>query len=408
MSIEITFIRHGETTGNLANTWQSHGDSPLSERGQRQVDAAAKRLAHDGFDLVVSSDLGRAATTARLLGHQPELDPIWREADVGAWEGLTTEEIAERFPDDWESVREGADSPWGGAESRSTFAARLGQALAGLGDRLDDGDRALVVTHGGAIQAAVAAILDFDHSVPAALTGSMNTGMALVSIEDGTWRLASYNDHRHLNGDHDGYRVDASVLLIRHGETEANATQHWQGQSPGVLNAEGKRQIEHMAASLEPLDALYTSPLARAVDTAAAITANQGIDAEVLDDLQEIDMGEWEGMAHADIKQHYREQWQAIYDDGKDLPRGRTGERFAQVAVRTRAAIDDAMTRHNGDTIAMVSHGGALRAFVLNVLGMDYERRMHVKSMSNTAISRVVYWDRGPMLAEYNVAPAPW
>ncbi len=87
--MQITFIRHGETTGNTTHVWQGQGDSPLSSQGRRQAADLGSRPSMAEFDLVVSSDLGRVLETARLAGLDPAPDPVWREMGIGSWEGFT-------------------------------------------------------------------------------------------------------------------------------------------------------------------------------------------------------------------------------------------------------------------------------------------------------------------------------
>lgn len=155
MPVEITFLRHGETEGNLAGIWQGHGDTPLTADGRRQVAQLGARAAHHPFDLVVSSDLGRAVATASAVADRFELDAGFREADIGDWEGRTTSEIRAKFDGEMESMVAGEDVRIGGGEAYSEFSGRIEDALAKLLTRLDGDERVLVVSHGGAIGSIV-------------------------------------------------------------------------------------------------------------------------------------------------------------------------------------------------------------------------------------------------------------
>ena len=94
-------LRHGETDHNAARIWQGHLDTPLSERGSQQADAVGPAIAALSPDRIVSSDLARARLTAQSVGRAcgipVALDPRFREIDVGAWQGLTASEVADRL-----------------------------------------------------------------------------------------------------------------------------------------------------------------------------------------------------------------------------------------------------------------------------------------------------------------------
>ncbi|MBW2687894.1 MAG: histidine phosphatase family protein [Deltaproteobacteria bacterium] len=93
-TLEVCLVRHGQSVSNAAGVWQGQGDSPLSEIGRTQVDGLGQALAGERYDLVLSSDLSRAADTAKASGVEVEHDRAWREIHVGDWEGLTMEQVA--------------------------------------------------------------------------------------------------------------------------------------------------------------------------------------------------------------------------------------------------------------------------------------------------------------------------
>ena len=142
----LILARHGETDWNRDGIWQGHGDPPLNDLGRRQAAELAERLADVEIDALYSSDLRRAYETAEIVGRAKELeitaDPDLREMDVGSWSGLTTEEIATRFP--------GMTSHDG--EAREAFDARAVGALTRIAGA-HEGGRVLVVTHGGVVRA---------------------------------------------------------------------------------------------------------------------------------------------------------------------------------------------------------------------------------------------------------------
>ena len=153
----LLLIRHAESSWNAAGRWQGHGDPPLSDCGRVQANSLARELARETIDVLVSSDLRRAAETAAALGEarglRPELNPRLRELDIGDWEGLTRDQIERtagnvlrRFDDGDPDVRPG------GGENLREIAQRAFSVMAELLDA-HPGRRLAVVTHLGVIRA---------------------------------------------------------------------------------------------------------------------------------------------------------------------------------------------------------------------------------------------------------------
>lgn len=156
--------RHGRTAANAGFRLQGQIDVPLDEVGHWQArTAAASLLARYEPTTIVSSDLSRARATAdhlaRATGLSVAFDPRLRERGFGAWEGLTGEEITQRWPDEFAVWRDGGDPPGVGAESRADVAARLGEAVAEHAAALAHEDTLVVVSHGAAIALAVGTLL---------------------------------------------------------------------------------------------------------------------------------------------------------------------------------------------------------------------------------------------------------
>jgi broad specificity phosphatase PhoE len=155
----LLLVRHGQSTWNQERRIQGQLDPPLSEEGRSQAERLGLRLAGREFAGFYSSDLKRAAETAQLvsaaLNIAPKPMPELREIYLGQWEGLRTEDLADRFPEAWASWAE--EPNWDlvpGGEGSVAFEARVGLALDALFRRHPQGD-VLVVTHGGVIQIAL-------------------------------------------------------------------------------------------------------------------------------------------------------------------------------------------------------------------------------------------------------------
>ena len=138
-----------------------------------------------------------------------------------------------------------------------------------------------------------------------------------------------------------------------------------------------------------PLAAVYTSPLERAAATAAPIAAAHAVEAIVVDDLREIDFGAAEGVPFddlpSDVQRGLLEQPTATRFPG--------GESYADLRARVTAALDDIVLRHPDATVAVVSHGGAIRAALASWLRMDEDAVFRLDQ--RYASVNVVEWTDG-------------
>jgi probable phosphoglycerate mutase len=161
--LTIYLARHGETDWNTQGRWQGHTDVPLNAAGKAQAEALAGALAGVSLAGIVSSDLSRASETGRIVGRALKVpflyeDPDLRERAFGPFEGLTREECERLHPEAWSAWLEDRRVPPGG-ESPEALALRMGAALGRVAERVgQDGSTVLVVSHGGAMRAAITAL----------------------------------------------------------------------------------------------------------------------------------------------------------------------------------------------------------------------------------------------------------
>jgi broad specificity phosphatase PhoE len=196
----LVILRHGETEHNAAGVWQGQLDSRLSDRGRQQAEAVGPALRALHPVRVVSSDLSRARETAESVARACAvglaLDPRLREVHAGAWQGLTTEEVREGWPDDWAAVMRGEDVRRGGpeGESMADVHARVRQALSDLVAEMAPGECVVVSTHGMAGRTGAAAVLGLDPSHAWRLLGGLGNCHwgELMEGRQG-WRLRTWN-----------------------------------------------------------------------------------------------------------------------------------------------------------------------------------------------------------------------
>ena len=190
------------------------------------------------------------------------------------------------------------------------------------------------------------------------------------------------------------------LLLIRHG---ANDWVHGRlaGWTPGVhLNEEGRRQAAMLAARLAmlPIDAIYTSPLERTVETAQAVAGPRALPLRLVEGLGEVKYGEWQG---AELKELYKhELWPGVqfYPSGTRFPGGET---LGEAQVRMVATLDGLRAQHPKGVIAVVSHADIIKLAVAYYIGMhiDLFQRLEISPCSVTALA---FTRMGPRLLTYN------
>jgi probable phosphoglycerate mutase len=146
------------------------------------------------------------------------------------------------------------------------------------------------------------------------------------------------------------------MLLVRHAQSAWNESGRWQGRADPPLSELGRRQAVSASSRLGAIDAIVTSPLERARDTAHAFAVATGVGPVVVDDdLVERDIGPWSGLTRAEIE----DRWPGALDEGR-LPAGfETDELLVQRSSVTLSRIG---AMFDGATVVVVTHGGVIRS----------------------------------------------
>ena len=179
-----------------------------------------------------------------------------------------------------------------------------------------------------------------------------------------------------------------TILLARHGETEWNRDDRFQGQADQPLNAAGREQARVLAEALaeEQLVAVYTSPLRRAAETAKMIAARHGLPVEPLEGLREVDVGSWEGLTRTELERRHPEQfrrWLVEHERGWE-----NGETYEEMGRRVVAALLGLAERHEGARILAVTHGGPIRSAIAFAEGISYaEARRRGPAIGNCFVA---------------------
>jgi broad specificity phosphatase PhoE len=179
------------------------------------------------------------------------------------------------------------------------------------------------------------------------------------------------------------------LLLVRHGETDWNAERRFQGHADPPLNDVGRRQARVLADELagEQIDAVYTSDLVRARETAAILAGRRGIPVVALAELREIDVGEWQGLTWPEIEERYPEGVRAWHETGKGWQRGET---YDELGGRILAVLQQIVAEHPDERVLVVGHGGTVRAIRAHLEGRSVaESRRGSPAIGNCEVFRL-------------------
>jgi probable phosphoglycerate mutase len=194
----VVLWRHGQTAWNLEDRFQGSTDVELDDVGRGQAERSARLLAALGPASIVSSDLVRAADTARALaslcGLDVQLDPRLRETFGGRWQGRTVAELMAEDRKHYLAWRAGQDVPAGDGERRTEIAARVVPAITEALDRVSAGETLVVVTHGGSARAAIGTLLALPLDRWAVIGGLANCCWSVLEeMASPGWRLVEHN-----------------------------------------------------------------------------------------------------------------------------------------------------------------------------------------------------------------------
>lgn len=185
------------------------------------------------------------------------------------------------------------------------------------------------------------------------------------------------------------------LLIVRHGETTWNAELRFQGHADQPLNETGRAQARALADELSDVraDAIYSSDLVRARETAEILSRRLGLPVTVLHELREIDVGDWEGLTREEIEARFPEAYLA-WRSGKTGWSG--GESYDELTARVVPALERIALAHPNGRVVVVGHGGTIRAVRARISGVSVaEHRLARPAIANCDVFRIHAGDEG-------------
>ncbi len=196
--------------------------------------------------------------------------------------------------------------------------------------------------------------------------------------------------------------LEMRIILVRHGQTDANKEGRFQGASDAPLNQVGQSQAQALSRRLssESLDVVYSSPQTRALQTASPIAQAHALSVDTVQNLRELDIGELDGLQGPDLRERYPhilEQWR-INVGALTMP---GGESIIGLQERAWNAILHIRDSHPTGTVVAVSHNFAIQSILLKALGMDLRNFQRIRQ-DLAAITELDFSNGDPVLRSLN------
>lgn len=213
---------------------------------------------------------------------------------------------------------------------------------------------------------------------------------------DGLFALPSANFYATIVN-----HMTTTILLIRHGQTEFNATGRWQGHLDVPLNDTGKAQAKALAQRLKnwPVAAVYASDLKRAAMTAVYLAQTWGLTPTYDSTWRERDVGVFEGRVTVELKQEFPDVWANMRNGIIDIPGSESNEVLRHRALK---AYEKVVATYPAEMVAVVTHGGTLNALVSSLLGIPINYYGRLNFRGNTGLTIIEINEYGPRLTMIN------
>lgn len=185
-----------------------------------------------------------------------------------------------------------------------------------------------------------------------------------------------------------------TILLTRHGESDWNRARRWQGFADRPLTETGRERDCLLAERLADteLDAVYSSDLQRARETAEIVARSKGLRVETTPDLREVDVGSWSGLTRTEAEARFPEAYARWLQGGEGWD---DGETYAGMSRRVVGAILRIAAKHPNGRVLVVAHGGSIRAVHAAALGVDVHTYRRIQRVEPNATLSAVCVNEG-------------
>lgn len=191
------------------------------------------------------------------------------------------------------------------------------------------------------------------------------------------------------------------IILARHGETEWNVAEVFRGRIDVELNETGLKQAELLAEYLSDvkINAIYSSPLKRALKTAEMIASYHKLDVEIAPGLIDFDYGKWQGLPHQEVKIKYKELY-AEWINSPDKVKIPAGESLDDIRKRATGVVSNIIAKYRG-TVVLVSHRVVNKVLICALLGLDNSHFWNIRQ-DTSGITTFIYENERFILTEHN------
>ena len=191
------------------------------------------------------------------------------------------------------------------------------------------------------------------------------------------------------------------LILARHGETEWNVAEIFRGRADVELNETGMKQAEFLAEYLSDLkiNAIYSSPLKRALKTAETIANYHKLNIEIAPGLIDLDFGKWQGVSHQEVKDKYKELY-AAWLNRPDKVKMPSGESLDEVRKRAIGAVYNVIDKYEG-AVVLISHRVVNKVLICALLGLDNSHFWNIRQ-DTAGITTFTYENERFILTRHN------
>jgi broad specificity phosphatase PhoE len=191
------------------------------------------------------------------------------------------------------------------------------------------------------------------------------------------------------------------IIMVRHGETEWNVGEIFRGRIDIELNETGIKQAELLAEYLskQKIDAIYSSPLKRAIKTAETTAGYHKLTIDITPGLIDFDYGKWQGLSHQKVKDKYKELYAAWINHPEHVKMP-AGESLNEVRKRAMGVVTEVIARYNG-TVVLVSHRVVNKILICALLGLDNSHFWNIRQ-DTCGITAFTYENERFILTKHN------